>query len=246
MTSTALDAIRYMRDMIIAADTAAEYRVFTGLAKQSELAPFVVLQIISRPVTPTQDSGSVLDTFRIQVDVFAKSDSQREDAEVAHEIANQIREAVSRTSDGLNYDNAIDSVQEDDLRDDYLPDLDLYNVSCDYFIRIKPGAGDGIVIQNMPVADDTEQVYGLKRWIDGSLIYWRTWYFASGNDAMNTLTGLATADVGIILPEGSMRSNIGDDEVISGVEAKPSGGVYQVFLATIQTEIYITLYYTKN
>lgn len=244
MTSGAIDAITYMRDMCIIADTDAASRIYPSVAPQSVAYPFVVLEIISREETPTQDSGSAVDTYRIQLDVFAQATTAKSAFTIAHEVAQTIRETISRSGDELNYDNAIDSVQEADHRTDYIPDLAVYNVQNDYFVRVKP-SGNGDVTQPVPIVDDGEQVYGLRRWLNGELIYWRTWYFAAGNDDLNTLTGLDPDDVALLLPMNEMRWTVGADENTSGVEVTVTGGVYKVFLASDQSEIYITLYYTK-
>lgn len=138
--NTAVDAIKYLRDKAILAGTDAGSRIYVAQAPQSATYPLVVLSIISRVPTPTQDNGSAVDTFRIQVDCYSKQSRTISDLsafEVAHDVDNALRSVWSRSSSGLgDYDNGIDSVQEDNSFDDFIPDFDLYRVSTDYFIRV--------------------------------------------------------------------------------------------------------------
>jgi len=138
--NTAVDAIKFLRDSAILAGTDAGSRIYVAQAPQSSTYPLVVMSIVSRVPTPTQDNGSAVDTFRIQVDTYAKQSRSISDLDaftVAHDVDNALRSTWSRTSSGLgDYDNGIDSVQEDNSFDDFIPDMDLYRVSTDYFVRV--------------------------------------------------------------------------------------------------------------
>lgn len=146
--NTAVDAIKYMRDTAILAETDADSRIYTSIVPQSATYPLVVMDIISREESPTQDSGSACDYYRIQVDIFAKQSrdiAERSAFEMAHDIAFALRQTWSRTTSNTgDYDNAIDSIQEVDHRTGFLTDMDLYHVSNDYIVRM---VGEGTTIE---------------------------------------------------------------------------------------------------
>lgn len=141
--NTAVDAIKFMRDTAILSGTDAGSRIYVAQAPQSSTYPLVVMSIVSRVPTPTQDSGSAVDTFRIQVDTYAKQSRDISDLDAfvtAHDVDNALRSTWSRSSsDPGDYDTGIDSIQEDNSFDDFLTDLDLYRVSTDYFVRVVGG-----------------------------------------------------------------------------------------------------------
>lgn len=138
--NTAVDAIKFLRDTAILTGTDAGSRIYVTQAPQSATYPLVVISLVSRVPSPTQDNGSAVDTFRIQVDSYAKQSNTISDLNafvVAHDVDNALRSTWSRSSsDPLDYDTGIDSVQEDNSFDDFIPDLNLYRVSTDYFIRV--------------------------------------------------------------------------------------------------------------
>lgn len=146
--NTAVDAIKYMRDTAILAGTDVGSRIYISIAPQSSTFPRVVMDIISREESPTQDSGSACDYYRIQVDVHSKQSrdiSERSAFVEAHDIAFALRQTWSRTTSNTgDYDNAIDSIQEVDHRTGFLTDLDVYVVSNDYIVRM---VGEGTTIE---------------------------------------------------------------------------------------------------
>lgn len=130
-------AVRYVRNKIVAASTEAGSQIYTGVAVQGAAYPFVVVEIVSRDESETQDSGSAVDTFRVQVDCYAKSDGSTSGYEKAARISDQIRSALSRSTDYTTYDCDIDGVQEAGHLTDYIPEIEVYRATNDYMIRIK-------------------------------------------------------------------------------------------------------------
>lgn len=136
--NTAVDAIKYLRDTAILTATDAGSRIYMSVAPQNTTYPAVTLEIISRTESPTQQLGSTVDTYRIQVDTYAKNDGAgRSGFETAHDVANALRSTWSRTSSAAgDYDTGIDSVQEVGHFTDFVPELELYRVSNDYMVRV--------------------------------------------------------------------------------------------------------------
>lgn len=135
--NTASDAIKYLRDRGILADTEAGERIYLSQAPPSAEMPYVVMEIISNLEAPTQDDGSAVDTFRIQVDVYAKNTSIASGFETAAGIEYALRVNWSRTaSQEGDYDNGIQSVQESGYRTAFYTDLDAQLVSRDYMVRV--------------------------------------------------------------------------------------------------------------
>lgn len=136
--NTAVDAIQYLRDTAILTATDAGSRIYMSVAPQNTTYPAVTLEIISRTESPTQQLGSAVDTYRIQVDTYAKNDGAGLSGFVtAHDVANALRSTWSRTSSASgDYTTGIDSVQEVGHFTDYVPELDLYRVSNDYMVRV--------------------------------------------------------------------------------------------------------------
>ncbi len=138
MSDTAVDAIRFLRDTAIAANTDIGSRIYMSIAPQSATFPLAVMEIVSRVPTPTQDSGSAIDTYRVQVDVYAKGTTGFSGFETAHTVASELRTAWSRTTDEFSYDNAISGVQEQGHFTDFDSELQVFRVSNDYLIRVTP------------------------------------------------------------------------------------------------------------
>ena len=142
--STASDAIKYMRDMAVLANTDAGSRIYVSVAPQSSDYPLVVMKVISMAPSPTQDSGSAVDTFRIQVDSYAKQSRTISDDsafDTAHGLADTLRSTWSRNGSTFgDYDHLIDSIQEEDHREDFNTELETYRVSYDYMVRVNTTA----------------------------------------------------------------------------------------------------------
>lgn len=127
--------VRFVRDKILTTD--ADLPVYTGVAAQGATYPFVVIEIVSRDESETQDSGSAVDTYRVQVDCYAKSDSSASGYATAAGLSDGIRTALSRATDYSSYNYDIDGVQEAGHLTDYIPEIEVYRATNDYMIRIK-------------------------------------------------------------------------------------------------------------
>ncbi len=156
--NTAPDAIKFMRDLAVEADTDAGGNVYISIAKQNSGYPIVVMDIISREEAPTQDSGSAVDTYRVQVDIFTKTSRDGGDAsafETAHNISFALRNAWSRHQSLIgDFDNAINSIQEVDHRTDFFPDNGVYQVSNDYMVRMN-GSGTSVIASGITTQSNT-------------------------------------------------------------------------------------------
>lgn len=140
MIDTALTAIQFLVAQAIEADTDAASRIYFSQAPQSAAYPFVVIDIVSRTETPTQDSGSAVDTYRIQADVWAKASTTQSAFAIASGISTDLREVWSRQTDTY-----IDGIQEVNYFTDYDAELQAQRVSNDYMVRVKPN-GTGMPI----------------------------------------------------------------------------------------------------
>jgi hypothetical protein len=141
MIDTALTAIQFLVAQAIEADTDAASRIYFSQAPQGAAFPFVVIDIVSRTETPTQDSGSAVDTYRFQVDVWARATSSVSAFAIASGISTDLREVWSRQTDTY-----IDGIQEVNYFTDYDGELLAQRVSNDYMVRVKPdGTGMPIV-----------------------------------------------------------------------------------------------------
>lgn len=242
MADTAVDCIKFLRDTAIAADTDIGERIYMSMAPQNATYPLAVMEIISRVETLTQDSGSAVDTYRVQVDVFSKEGSTSGFFQ-ASTIASELRTAWSRQSNTDDYNNAIDSVQETNYLSDYDPDLGVARVTNDYLIRINPEAGE-IMAQNY---SETEQLWigHGKKWIDGSQVYWRTWDLSQELGSVAVLTGLTPGAIDIIKYSFVYASGGSGNWNNSDQIAYNSGSdVYQVSIqSTVSAKV--TVWYIK-
>ena len=138
--NTTPDAIKFMRDLAVQADTDAGGNVYIGTAQQNSGYPFVVMSIPSKSFTPSQASGSEVDEIRVQVDTFAQRSRNGGDAsafETAHNIDYALRAAWSRQKSLTgDFDNAIDSIQEVGGFETDFPENGVYQVSSDYIVRV--------------------------------------------------------------------------------------------------------------
>jgi len=137
MAHTGLDAIEYIRDLIVAADTDALSSVFISVAPQSASFPMVVIDMIDRVEYPTQSSGSAVDQYRVQLNIMAKASGAKSAFKVTHEISQAIRSAISRITDTTTYSHDIDGIQEAGHFSDFDSDIQVQRVVDDYIIRVK-------------------------------------------------------------------------------------------------------------
>lgn len=134
----ALFLVEYLTPSVI-----AEGSVFVNHAPQSATYPFIIATVVSREPSPTQDSGSAVDTYRVQLDVYAKATASVSAFDAAETIAHNARVAISRTYgiamvwDSFTKSVVIDGVQEDNSFSEYIEDIMVCRVSTDYMIRVK-------------------------------------------------------------------------------------------------------------
>ena len=129
-------AIKHLKTLIEAAATDASTRVYVGVAPQSAVYPMIVMDIVSSEETESQDSGSDVSRFRIQVDMWAKDTALESGFETATELDNDVRGAISRIR-AASDSSFVDGVQEVNFLTDYMPEIDVYRVSRDYMVRVK-------------------------------------------------------------------------------------------------------------
>jgi hypothetical protein len=128
----------YVRQAINTAAPDLSNRIYITQAVQSAAFPLAVFSIISLTPTPTQDNGSAIDSFRVQVDVYAKASASNSGFVTANGLAQLIRTELSRDMVGDAYDGySIDLVQELGSFSDYDPILEVHRNSTDYSITIK-------------------------------------------------------------------------------------------------------------
>lgn len=138
MVST-LTMMTKLRDVIVASDAGTGERVYLSAVPQDAVYPYVVVDIISRTEAMTQDVGSAVDEFRVQIDVAAKAANGNSAANVALSNADAIRTALTRRDIG---DNGFYSVQEVNMITDWLPEPGVFLVTTDYMIRVVTEQGD--------------------------------------------------------------------------------------------------------
>lgn len=138
MVST-LTMMTKLRDVIVGSDAGTGERVYLATVPQDAEYPHVVVDIISRTESPTQDVGSAVDEFRVQLNVAAKAASGNSAANVALTNADAIRTALSRTDIGSN---GFYSVQEVNMITDWLPEPGVFLVTTDYMIRVVEEQGN--------------------------------------------------------------------------------------------------------
>jgi len=92
----------------------------------------------------------------------------------------------------------------------------------------------------------SEQVWPFATWF-GAVIYWRTWAMADGANNWQTLTGLPSATTGSYVFAQKIATNLTTSigrtpETIYVGYNTPD---FRVFLLSGDTDIYITVWYTK-
>jgi hypothetical protein len=135
-TFTMLDVLR---DTIVGSDAGTGERVYLSQVPQDASYPYAVIEVISRTEAPTQDVGSAVDEYRVQIDIAAKPAAGNSAQLIALQNADAVRLAISRIDLGAN---GFYSVQETNMRTDYLPELGVFIASNDYIIRVVSQQGD--------------------------------------------------------------------------------------------------------
>ena len=116
-----------------AVSAAVSSRIYIEQGQFEAGYPNVVISVVSREESPTQDTGSAIDEYRVQVDVYARPSSGASAFAAADDIAHKLRAAWSRQND-----TKIESIQEAGYRTDHYPENDVVLVSNDYMIRVLP------------------------------------------------------------------------------------------------------------
>lgn len=222
MADTGYVAIEFFRAVAVAASTAASSRIYINESPQSAAYPHVVMSIISREPSPTQDSGSAVDTYRIQVDCYAKPSTTQSAFKVASTLADNIRVAVSRAYNEADYDQIIDSVQEANYFTDQIPDIDLFRVSNDYMVRVKPEAGVYSTITSGTYTPTITNSVDVSSMTMRQAQYMRVGSVitVSGNFTINSGNGFGESSFEMSLP---VSSTIGATEDVAGVCSSITG-----------------------
>lgn len=103
-------------------------RIYTQNAPLNETYPLVTYSLASKTPRNTKDGGSVVDTSRIQIDVYS---------ELALN-AGQINDAVRSALDGYSATNnghRIDAIYFEQQREFFDSVQRIYRISTDYFVR---------------------------------------------------------------------------------------------------------------
>lgn len=223
--NTIPDAVKFMRSLAVQADTDAGGNVFVGNARQSAGYPLVVITVVSKSFTPTQDSGSAVDEIRVQVDTFAKTSKTDGDVsafELAHTVDANLRAAWSRqTSLGNDaYDNLIDSIQEVGGFEDSFPENDIYQVSTDYIVRVKKITEYMASGTYTPVASAASNLDASPTMSQAQYMQVGNTVTVSGSFTADPTTGAASTSFEISLP---VASNFGALEECAGVATGYNG-----------------------
>lgn len=116
-------------------NTATGGRIYANAARQGVAYPLCVISGVGRVEAPTQDSDSAIDTYRIQVDLFADDLGATSGIAKLTVLSAYVREALARvtgTVDGV----LVNGIQSAGERDDYDRDLQLHRRILDFQIRI--------------------------------------------------------------------------------------------------------------
>lgn len=138
--STAVGALIYLAQQSTKLNEYINGRIYPVLADQGAEYPLIVLSVISRAESPTQDEDSAVDTTRVQADVIAKDSASGSGYKIATDTYNAFRAAVVRYGGEIDTDDfevLVDSVQSSNEGDDYDAELQLYRKRGDFFVRTK-------------------------------------------------------------------------------------------------------------
>lgn len=113
-------------------------RIYPNVAQQGQSPPFIVMSTIDAPPTPTQDGDSAIDSYRIQLDLFAQDiAAYGSGISVLTTLAAHVRTALARQT-GLIDTIRVNGIQSAGQQDDYDTELKLHRKILDFIIRIKP------------------------------------------------------------------------------------------------------------
>lgn len=105
-------------------------KVYPAVAPQGEKLPLIVYNILSNVPTGKKDGVSPLDTFRVQVSIFAQTYT------AACTLAASVRTALDGQR-GTHGTVLIDHIVFSSENDGYTEGTDEYMIVQDYFVRVK-------------------------------------------------------------------------------------------------------------
>lgn len=110
-------------------------RIYANVAQQGAAYPLCVISGIGRVESPTQDDDSAIDTYRIQLDLFAEDSPTASGIATLTNMAEQARDALARVT-GTVEGILVNGIQSAGEGDDYDRDLKLHRKRLDFQIRI--------------------------------------------------------------------------------------------------------------
>lgn len=109
-------------------NTAVNGRIYPQFAPLETVFPLIVFTQVSKTPDNTKDGGSVIDTTRMQIDVYDKNHAN------TGLIAQQIRAALDGY-EGVNNGHSIQSIYFERESEQFDGTQEVYRISTDYFIR---------------------------------------------------------------------------------------------------------------
>ena len=104
--------------------------IYPRIAPQGKTGTYAVYNITSVTPTNVKQSASVVDTFYVQIDVFAST------PDLARTAADTIRSTIDYYQ-GTVATYKVNLIRYENENDSYEIDTDTYMISTDYFIRVK-------------------------------------------------------------------------------------------------------------
>jgi len=111
-------------------------RIYTGLARQEDSYPYIVMDVISNTESPTQDEASAVDDYRVQVDFYAKN-STESGLKTVTDMSEAFKIAVNRKFNNTYPGYILQSVQSVGHTSDYDPVQQVSRIINDFIVKIK-------------------------------------------------------------------------------------------------------------
>jgi len=106
--------------------------IFPLKAPQNKSFPYITYQTISRIPAKFKDGPAILDTFRVQVNIFSETFKQ------GSELSELVRAALD-WKESQTLDSKIQHIHFDQENNLFEDDADIYGVAQDYFVRMHRG-----------------------------------------------------------------------------------------------------------
>lgn len=114
------------------------FRIYPNVAEPGQTTPMIVMSTIDAPPTPTQDGDSAIDSYRLQLDLFAQDIyAYGSGISMLTSLAAAVRTALARHT-GVIAGYTVNGIQSAGQQDDYDTELKLHRKILDFIIRIKP------------------------------------------------------------------------------------------------------------